>query len=116
MTLLTIFAGCGGGVSVETKAGSTPYIGNAILSWATPTTFSNGNQLPSTNIKGYRIYSRSPSGTYNPGASYLVTAPATSIYVKTLNLPVGQYYFVVTTLDLSGMESDFSNEVFASLK
>jgi hypothetical protein len=115
LILLTIFAGCGGGISVDTQASSTLYSGNAILSWATPTTFSDGNQLPAANIKGYRVYSRVPSRAYGSESYYFVTAPTASIYVKKLHLPVGQYYFAVTTLDLSNMESDFSNEVSASL-
>ncbi len=109
LILLTIFAGCG-------EDASTTYTGSAILSWKTPTTYSDGSQLPSANIKGYRVYFRSSSGTYNLHASYLVSAPTTSIHVKNFNLPVGQYYFVVATLDLLDRESDFSNEVSTSLK
>ncbi len=115
LALPTILAGCGGGVSVDTKVGSTPYTGNAILSWATPTTFSDGNRLATANIKGYRVYSRTPYHAYRSENYYFVSAPNTSTYVRNLNIPVGQHYFVITTLDMSNIESDFSNEVSASL-
>lgn len=116
-----MLSGCGGGTSIDSKGGAagsggTPYTGNAILSWATPTTYSDGSPLPAASIKGYRVYSRTPSGTYGSGIQYFVSAPTTSVSVKNLNLPVGQYYFVATTLDSSDVESGFSNEVLADLK
>jgi hypothetical protein len=117
---LPVLAGCGssGSISDATTAGSSRsvYTGNAILSWYIPTTYSNGSSLPAENIKGYRIYSRTPSSVYNPGIYYFVSSSTTSVYVKNLNLPLGQYYFAVTTLDMSGVESGFSNEALANLK
>ncbi len=115
VTLLLLMAliGCGGGVTVDTKKAT--YTGTALLSWSTPTTNSDGSPLPATNIKGYRVYIRTPSGAHNCGI-YFVSAPSTSVSIKNFNLPVGQYYFTVTTLDISGMESGFSNEAFADLK
>ncbi len=112
--LFAALAGCSGGVNVDVKG--TPYTGNGILSWGTPTMYSDGTQLSTENIKGYRVYGRTPSGTYNPEIHYFVSAPTTSVYVKNFNLPVGQYYFVVTSLDTSDMESGFSDEIFAELK
>ncbi len=121
MLLITI-TGCGGQVSTpsttSTSGGTqngTLYTGNAILSWSAPSTYSDGSPLSTTNIKGYRVYSRPPSGAFNPGIYYYVSAPATSASVKNLSLPVGQYYFAVTTMDISDVESGFSSEVFADL-
>ncbi len=111
LLLLMTLVGCGGGITEEVT-----YTGTAKLSWSTPTTNSDGSPLPATNIKGYRIYIRTPSGAYNPGSYYFVSAPSTSVSVKDLNLPLGQYYFAVTTLHISSMESGFSNEAFADLK
>ncbi len=112
--LLMTLVGCGGGVTVDTK--EAIYTGAARLSWSTPSTNSDGSPLPVTNIKGYRVYFRTPSGDYNPGIYYFVSAPSTSVSVKNFNLPVGQYYFAVKTLDVSNMESGFSNEAFADLE
>ncbi len=119
--LVVIIAGCGGQVSssaTSTSGGTengTLYAGTAVLSWSAPTTYSDGNLLSTTNIKGYRVYSRSPSGAYNPGIYYYVSAPTTSVSVKNLSLPVGQYYFAVTTMDIQDAESNFSSEVSADL-
>ncbi len=118
ITLLSLFviaisSGCGGGASVESD---TRYNGNAVLAWNVPTTYSDGSPLSGLNIKGYRVYRRAPSGAYNPGVYYYVSAPTTSVYVKYLNIPVGQNYLVVTTIDISGVESGFSHEIFADLK
>lgn len=114
LLLLAVLASCGGGVGVDSKKDA--YAGAAILAWSTPTTYADGQQLPSANIKGYRIYSRTPSGAYNPGTYYFVSAPNTSVSIINLNLQVGQYYFAATTLDISGIESGFSNEVFGDLE
>jgi hypothetical protein len=67
------------------------------------------------NIKGYRVYSRPASGAYNLGIYYYVSAPSTNVPIKNLSLPVGQYYFAVTTLDIADVESGFSNEVSADI-
>ncbi len=120
--LVVMVTGCGGQVSSSSSTSTTGgaengtlYTGNAILSWSAPTNYSDGNPLPSTSIKGYRVYSRPLSGAYN-GIFYYVSAPTTSLPVKNLSLPVGQYYIVVTTLDISNIESSFSNEILADLK
>ncbi len=120
--LLLVLAGCGGGVSLEMKAGGitngsggTPYTGNGILSWSSPTLYSDGSQIAAGDIKEYRVYFSTQSGTYS-SQYYPVFAPNTSVYVKNINLTVGQYYFVVTALDSWNMESDFSNEVPALLQ
>ncbi len=110
LLLLMTLVGCGGGTTEAT------YTGAAKLSWSTPTTNSDGSPLLASNIKGYRVYIRTASGAYNPGIYYFVSAPSTSVSIKDLNLPVGQYYFAVTTLHISSVESGFSNEAFADLK
>ncbi len=121
MLAVTITA-CGGQVSSSSTAlttggteNGTLYTGKAVLAWNAPTTYSDGSQLSTTNIKGYKVYSRNPSGAYNPGTYYYVSAPTTSVSVKNLSLSVGQHYFVVTTLYSSNIECGFSNEVSADL-
>ncbi len=109
--LLMTLVGCGGGVTEEAT-----YTGAAKLSWSTPTTNSDGSPLQASNIRGYRVYIRTPSGSYNSGIYYFVSAPSTAIFVKNFNLPLGQYYFAVTTLAISSTESGFSNEAFVDLK
>jgi len=78
--------------------------GSATLTWTPPTTNTDGTPL--TNLAGYRVRWGTAAGNYpntvtlnNPGlATYVVG-----------NLAPGTYYFVVTALNSSGVESAFSN-------
>jgi hypothetical protein len=80
--------------------------GTATLSWLPPTQNTDGSAL--TDLAGFKIYYGTASGNYtevitvdNPGiSSYLVDS-----------LPTGfTYYFVMTAMDASGMESEYSTE------
>ena len=76
--------------------------GAAILSW-------NPNTEP--NVAGYRVYVGLASGVYGPpiNAGSLTTLQVT-------NLALGQtYFFVVTAVNTSNMESGYSNEVTKSI-
>ena len=115
--VVILFVGCGGGVSStplqETNtsgsgsgsgSGTGTSTGSAVLSWATPTTNTNGTPL--TNLAGYKVYYGTTPGTY------------TSIDVGNVNsyqvndLTNGQtYYFAVTDYDSNGIESDYSTVV-----
>lgn len=80
--------------------------GSATLSWTPPTQRSDGSSL--TNLAGYKIhYGTSPDSfgdeiaIDNPGlASYTIDA-----------LSSGTYYFTVTAVDATGVESQFSSVV-----
>ena len=79
--------------------------GQAILSWDPPATNADGSPL--MDLGGYRIYYGTSSGFYETALDVgdVITSTVT-------NLTEGSvYYFVVTAYDLSGNESDFSNEV-----
>jgi fibronectin type 3 domain-containing protein len=76
--------------------------GTATLSW-------NPNTEP--DVAGYRVYVGLASGVYGPpiDAGHLTTLQVT-------NLALGQtYYFVVTAVNTSNLESGFSNEVSKSI-
>ena len=78
--------------------------GSATLSWTPPTTNTNGTPL--TNLAGYRVRWGTAAGNY-PNAVTL-NNPGLATYVVG-NLAPGTYYFVVTALNSSGTESQFSN-------
>ena len=111
-----IFAGCGGvadiGPPTSASNGTSLYIGNGILSWNASTQYTDGSPLV---VHEYRVYFSSDSGIYSPGIYNAVSNATPRVYVKNFNLPVGHYYFVVTAVDSTGNESDFSNEVSADL-
>ena len=60
-----------------------------------------------SEIAGYRIYYGASSGDYD--AVLPVDDPYT-FTVRIDELPVGTYYFVMTTVDTGGMESGYSGE------
>ena len=64
---------------------------------------------PLTDLAGYKLYYGTSSGNYG---SPIDVNNVTTYTIS--NLTVGSYYFVVTAYDLSGNESDYSNEVVKS--
>ncbi len=64
----------------------------------------------SENIVGYKLYIGSASRTY--GAPIMIGNQTS--YTAT-NLSSGTFYFAVTALNVDGIESDFSNEVSATI-
>jgi hypothetical protein len=136
LTMLVIMiAGCGGGQVSSSSTTSTTggtgsggdgslggtgsggdsslYTGNAILSWSTPTQYSDGSPLAASDITGYNVYTGSSSRTY--AYNHLVSASTTSVRIRDLNVPKGPLYVAVTTLDKAGYESDYSSEVSTTL-
>jgi hypothetical protein len=87
------------------------------LAWDTPSTYTDSTPLTESNLKEYRIYFSTQSGSYSAGSSYTVSAPTTRVKVKDIiSLGTGTYYFVVTAVDRANMESVFSNEVSMEIK
>lgn len=75
------------------------------LSWDAPTT--NADGTPLIDLAGYKVYVGSASGSYNAEA-----IDVGNVLTKTLiNFCEGTYYFVATAYDLTGNESEYSNEV-----
>ena len=65
---------------------------------------------PSQNITGYNLYIGNTSGNY--GSPIAIGNQTT--YTVT-GLSNGTYYFAVTAVNIDGLESNFSNEVFATI-
>jgi putative Ig domain-containing protein len=90
--------------TIAVQTGTT---GTATLTWAPPTTRTDGTAL--TNLAGFHLYYGTASGTH----PNMITAtnPALTTYVVA-NLPGGAtYYFVATAYDANGTESAPTNEV-----
>ncbi len=97
-----------------TKTGTTgtttvaaQQVGTASLSWRAPAERVDGETLPLTEIAGYRIYYGSRSGQYDFQVQ-IDDAYTSSLTID--DLPVGTYYFVMTTVDVNGLESGYSGE------
>jgi len=69
---------------------------------------------PSTNLQGYRVYRGQVSGgPYSPITSTL--AAGTQQYTDSTVAAGGNYFYIVTSIDVNGMESGPSPEVNAKI-
>lgn len=94
--------GSGGGSLNEKQFG----LGSATLSWTPPTQNLDGSPL--TDLAGYKIYYGKTPGNYD--SKIHIENPGLTIYVVDYLTP-GTYYFVLTAINSSNVESRFSNEV-----
>ena len=85
-----------------------PATGSLSLSWTAPTTRSDGTPLSLADIDGFRIYYGKSKGSY-PNRVDVKDGSAQSAVVK--NIPVGSYYVVMTTYDVTGLESGYSSAI-----
>ncbi len=92
-------------IAVQSSADQT---GSVSLSWAAPTARSDGTPLAFSEIAGYSIHYGSAPGEYS--STIGIDDPSTTS-VTIADLPVGTYHFVLTALDTSGQESDYSGVV-----
>lgn len=74
------------------------------VSWQAPEENVDGS--PVSGIDEYRIYYGEVSGQYDYTESVSGTATR-----HTIEVPVGQYFLVMTAIDIEGDESGYSNEV-----
>ena len=78
------------------------------LSWAAPSAREDNSSISLSEIAGYRVFYGKTQGQYSNSIS--INDGTTTDYTLA-NLPTGTYYFVLTTLDTEGRESQFSPEV-----
>ena len=98
-----IISACGGGSGSATV--NQVGFSSATLSWTPPT--QNEDDSPLTDLAGYKIYYGNESGNYQ--TSIQIDNPGITIYVVE-NLTPNTYYFVMTAINSSGVESRYSNE------
>jgi hypothetical protein len=88
-------------ISVE----PAPNVGSVTLSWAIPTTRTDGSVLTLSDIGGYRVY----MGTSSSNLEMIVDINDGSTNSHSITtLPAGTYYFAVTCYDMDDNESTFS--------
>ena len=80
-------------------------LGSATLTWLPPTQNSDGTPL--TDLAGYKVLWGTQSGAYTYSAT--IMNPGITTYLVDQLVPA-TYYFAVTALNSSGVESTFSNE------
>ena len=90
--------------SLSVNSTSIP-TGSVTLSWVAPTARSDGTPLSMSEISGYTLYYGSSAGNYTN--SVQIDDPFTTSITVT-DLPLGTYYFAMTTRDVAGQESGYS--------
>jgi len=79
------------------------------LSWAAPVEREDNAPISLSEIAGFKVYFGTVQGQYT---NNIVINDGSAVGHTLTSLPVGDtYYFVLTTLDTEGRESQFSPEV-----
>lgn len=124
-TFVIALVGCGGGgggSDPATSSGSTVGSGDSSgsdsppvtvsLEWVAPTQRINGDPIAMADMGGYRVYRGSSPNDLSLVAE--VEDPYTMSY-SISDLDAGTYYFYVTTVDSTGVESAPSETVTITL-
>jgi VCBS repeat-containing protein len=82
------------------------------LSWTAPAEREDNSALSLSAIAGYRIYYGASQGQYSDNVTINDSSATDYTFA---DLPAGTYYFVVTTIDTDGLESQYSDPVSLSL-
>lgn len=82
------------------------------LAWTAPVARADGSPLSLAEIGGYRVYYGTTEGDY---PNRLDVNDGSAVEVILNDLPSGSYYFVVTTYDVTGRESEFSPVVTTTI-
>jgi hypothetical protein len=80
--------------------------GTALLTWTPPTENTDNSTL--TDLAGYKIYYGTSPGNYND--TITISNPGLTSYLVE-DLASSKWYFVMTSLNSSGIESSYSIEV-----
>jgi hypothetical protein len=82
--------------------------GSIRLSWKAPVARADGTPLSLADIDGYRIHYGSSAGSYT---NHIDLADGTAQSVVLTDVPLGTYYLVMTTYDVDGRESNYSDVI-----
>jgi len=97
------------GTSNVTDTGATVQI-----SWVAPSEREDSTPISPAEIAGYRIYYGAAQGDYQYQIE-INDAYDNDVDSNDLGLSTGTYYAVITTVDVDGRESAFSEEVTLSI-
>ena len=85
---------------------------NVTLSWVAPVEREDGTPISMSEIAGYRIYYGETEGDYT---NVVDVYGSDTMRVTLKELPAVTHYIVVTTFDMDGSESAFSETIIANV-
>jgi len=97
--------------STEENFGGAGTLSLSSLSWVAPSEREDNTPISLSEIAGYRIYYGTTQGDY-PNKIEINDA---SEDVADISLSQGTYYVVITTVDMDGRESVFSEEIILNV-
>ena len=98
------------GTGTDTDNNST--VADIKLSWAAPAEREDNSSISLTEIAGYQVFYGQAQGQY---PNNITINDGTAVGYTFTDFPAGTYYFVVTTLDTEGRESQYSSEVVIAI-
>jgi hypothetical protein len=108
IAFLLSLSGCGGAGSDVTVVDRGD--GTARVSWSQPDQNEDGSPL--TDLAGYRIYYGNAPGDYDN--TITIDKGLSSYMIESLDEP--DWYFAMTAFNSQGIESDYSDEVYTTIK
>jgi hypothetical protein len=121
LLIIAQLGACGGGggsnsaeSSLDSPSPSLSIVpaSSTTLNWTAPVARSDQSPLSLADIGGYRVYYGTVEGEY----PYRIDVnDGTAVEVVINDLPTGIYYFVVTTYDTEGRESEYSKLVVKAI-
>lgn len=122
LTLVLIFSlvACSGGAGGDGGTGnlngsfSNPSGSNTALklTWVAPSEREDNTGLSLSEIAGYRIYYGTEKGNYQ---NQFEVNDGSAQQTQIAGVPSGAYYLVMTTIDVDGRESSYSQEVVVTI-
>jgi hypothetical protein len=110
-TLKVVYTQTAGGGSIWMQAAALSTLGSsATLTWLPPAMNTDGTPL--TNLSAFKVYWGATQGTY-PYSTHIASSTARGHTVT--GLGTGTWYFVVTALNATGIESPRSNVWFKTV-
>lgn len=113
--LVACGGGGGGGGGSDSSSAVTPgpvSPDSVTIAWTAPVARADQSPLSLSEIGGYRVYYGTTEGEY---PNRVDVSDSSAVEVTLDNLPLGSYYFVVTTYDGTGRESSFSPVVVKTI-
>ena len=102
--------GTGADTGTDTDNNST--VADIKLSWAAPAEREDNSSISLTEIAGYQVFYGQAQGQY---PNSITINDGTAVGYTFTDFSAGTYYFVVTTVDTEGRESQFSSEVVIAI-
>ena len=96
------------GTDTVADNGNNSTIADINLSWVAPTEREDNTSISLSEVAGYQVFYGMARGQYSKS---ITINDGTAVDYTFTDLPSGTYYFVVTTIDTEGRESQYSPEV-----